>query len=111
MAVSWAYGDSGKTALDDVTRIATLYNATGAQTGTRPFTASENAIADAAAAIATAETNRRTIETALADALVSLQTIIDTANAQINAPAAIKDIARVNRRIIRLLIRRFDGTT
>lgn len=55
----------------------------------------------------------RTIEAALADALVSLQAVIDDTNANINSnPAArIKDLARVERRIIRLLISRVDGTT
>jgi len=54
-----------------------------------------------------------TIEQALSDALVTLQTIIDDTNANINGNPAqrIKDIARTTRRTIRLLIRRFDGTT
>lgn len=56
---------------------------------------------------------QRTIEEALDAALVDLQTLIDTPNATINSgPAtAIKLLARVLRRVIRLLIRRLDATT
>lgn len=41
---------------DDVARTYTAYNAAGAQTSTRPYTAAENANADAAAVTATART-------------------------------------------------------
>jgi len=60
----------------------------------------------------TESANRQTIETALSDALTELQTLIDTTNATINAGPApyIKALARALRRVIRLLIRRFDGT-
>jgi hypothetical protein len=59
------------------------------------------------------ESNRQTIEAGLADALATLQVIVDDTNANINASPAsrIKDMARTQRRVIRLLIRRFDGTT
>ena len=58
-------------------------------------------------------TARATIEQALDAALVTLQTVIDDTNPNINSnPAArIKDLARAQRRTIRLLIRRFDGTS
>lgn len=61
---------------------------------------------------ATEAANRASIETALSDSLAALQLIIDDTNANINSNAAqrIKDMARVNRRIIRLLINRLDGT-
>ena len=44
------YGDTGRVEGDDATRTATTYDATGAMIGTRPFSASENAVADAAVA-------------------------------------------------------------
>ncbi len=55
--------------------------------------------------------NQRSIEQALANALGTLQTILDDTNANINANPAqrIKDEARALRRVIRLLIRKFDG--
>lgn len=98
---------------NDATRTYTSYNAAGVQTSTRPYTAAENAAADAEIAAASAETNRRSIETALETALAELQTTIDATNASINSNAAvhIKILARAARRIIRLLIRRYDGTT
>lgn len=57
-------------------------------------------------------TNRASIEEALTASLVALQAIIDDTNASINTnPAArIKDLARVQRRLIRLACRRLDGT-
>jgi hypothetical protein len=60
-----------------------------------------------------AETNRQSIESALDAQLVELQATIDATNATINSNAAahIKVLARAARRIIRLLIRRLDGTT
>jgi hypothetical protein len=78
----------------------------------RDYTPDENAAADAAAASALEETNRQTIEAALDATLADLQTLISTANADINAsPAAyLKTVARAERRIIRLLVRRLDGT-
>ena len=44
------YGDTGRVEGDDATRTATTYDATGAMTGTRPYTPRENAVADAAVA-------------------------------------------------------------
>lgn len=98
---------------DDDARTYTEYDEQGAEVSSRPYTAEENARADAEAAQALVESNRRTIEEALGAALATLQTTIDTANATINAGPAVyvKDIARIQRRIIRLLTRRFDGTT
>ena len=46
------YGDTGRVEGDDATRTATTYDAAGAMTGTRPYTAEENATADAAVASA-----------------------------------------------------------
>jgi hypothetical protein len=103
---------AGYTRWNDSARTVTTHGDTGAQLSSRPYTAAENSAADARIAQATSNANRATIEQALADALTTLQSVIDDTNANINAnPAArIKDLARVQRRAIRLLIRRFDGT-
>lgn len=96
---------------DDVARTYTDFR-TDPDT-TRPYTPDENTLADALAGLAQADANRATIETALGDALATLQVIIDDSNTNINGnPAArIKDLARTQRRAIRLLIRRLDGTS
>ena len=60
---------------DGVTRTYTRYDATGAQVESRPFTAAENAAADARAAAAALDTNRRTIQAAVAEALAQNRTI------------------------------------
>lgn len=98
---------------DDTSRTYTSWDATGAQTSTRAYTAEENARADAEAATALQDANRASIEDALATALAELQAIVDTANSTINgSPASyIKTLARAQRRVIRLVIRRFDGTS
>jgi hypothetical protein len=98
---------------NDDTRIVTFYNASGAETSTRAYTAPEIAALTAAQTAAAEIANEATIAVALFNALATLQLIIDDTNANINAnPAArIKDLAKVLRRVIRLVIRRFDGTT
>jgi hypothetical protein len=77
----------------------------------RAYNADENALADATANTVAEESNRVSIEEALAAALETLQLIIDDTNSNINSnPASrIKDLARVQRRLIRLVLRRFDG--
>lgn len=98
---------------NDTDRIYVAYDEGGSPTLTRPYTAEENAIADAEAQAGQIESNRRAIEAALADALAELQTIVDATNATINAGPApyIKILARAARRLIRLVIRRFEGTS
>lgn len=61
----------------------------------------------------TGEQNEKTIKDALESSLGELQTLIDTPNSTINSGPApyIKVLARAIRRIIRLLIRKLDGTT
>lgn len=113
MAIYWGYQETVHTRYDDVSRLAREYEPGGiVLIQERPFTAAENAIADAMATTLAEAANKATIEQALSDALVEVQTIIDATNATINANAAsyIKILARAARRIIRLLIRRFDGT-
>lgn len=98
---------------NDSTRTYTAYNAAGAQTSSRAYTPAENAAADAAVVAATAKANGSTIDTNLAADLVTLQAMIDATNNTINAnPAShIKDLARVQRRIVRRVIGKLDGTT
>lgn len=80
-------------------------------TGTEPYTPEQNAEADARAAAETQMANRVTIEAALAAALATLQAILDTPNATINATPApyLKDLARVQKRLIRRALSRFDA--
>jgi pilus assembly protein TadC len=96
---------------DDVTRIFTSW-ASG-EPASRAYTDVENAAADLRAVQDAEEANRQTIEAEAGDALTELQAIIDATNAQLNTnPAAhIKTLARVLRRIIRLVLRRFEATT
>lgn len=97
---------------DDTTRVFRLWNILGAIIEERPYTTAENLAAEQRIAQAAEDGNRATIEAALSQALIDLQTIIDSTNATINQnPAvAIKTVARGLRRTIRLVIRRFDGT-
>jgi hypothetical protein len=94
----------------DQSRTYTAWDENGVQTVSRAYNAEENARADANATYQSEEGNRQTIEAALFNGLTELDTIINTANNQLGA-AAIKTLARILRRVIRLLIRRFDGTT
>jgi hypothetical protein len=96
---------------DDATRTYTTWNAAGAQTGQRPYTAQENAAADAVRAVEQAEGNRRTIEGQAAQALDGNRTFLAVAsptNAQ-NA-AQVKALTRQVNGLIRLVLDRLDGT-
>lgn len=97
---------------DDATRTVTCYDADGVAT-TRPYDDSENQNADAVAEQALEEQRAATISAALNSSLATLQAIIDDTNANINTnPASrIKDMARVQRGVIRLVIRRLDGVS
>ena len=48
--MAWVFTDEGPRSYDDATRTVTTYDATGTQTGTRPYTPEEHAAADARAA-------------------------------------------------------------
>lgn len=98
---------------DDATRTYTAYDATGAQISTRPYTAAENAQADADAARLLAAANESTIETNLASDLAAMQAIINETNSDLRTDPSqeIKDIARAMRRTIRMALQQFDGTT
>jgi hypothetical protein len=95
---------------DDDSRTFTDY--TVEPPASRPYTEAENTEADEFAKAQTDEATRRTIEEALAQALTTMQALLDTPNATLNAGPGpfLKDLARVNRRVIRLLTRRLDGT-
>ena len=97
---------------DDATRTYHEYDEASVETLTRAYTAQENADADARTAAATQDANRRTIEDKLDAAMTDVQTLLDTANATINAGPApyIKTLARVARLLIRLVRRKLDGT-
>lgn len=93
--------------------VYTEWDAQGVQVLTRAFNSDEAARAATDALEDQQIANERTIEQALADSLATLQAIIDDTNANINANPAqrIKDLARSQRRVIRLVIRRFDGSS
>lgn len=117
MAISWIFHDSGSWSLDDITRIATEYNAAGQIVGTRPFTQYENEVANGLVATAAAEANRQSIEVALSAELDEIQAEILgktnqvlTADFTANPARYLKILARILRHIIRLLVRRLDGT-
>lgn len=100
---------------DDATRTYYWRADDGTVLDQRAYTPEENAAADAALVQATQETNRRTIEQALADTLATIDADVLSLN---NATAttadlakAVKVLGRAQRRTIRLLIRRLDGTT
>lgn len=77
----------------------------------RPFTPDEVAAQVAAATAATADANRTTITTALANALTALQTTIDATDAAINANPApyVRSQARILKRVVRLLTNALDS--
>lgn len=109
----WVVYELGQTALNDATRTAVDYNERGQDSPRRPYTAEENAAADERAAAAARAVNQTVIEQALNDALTTLQALIDTPNSVIKADpqSYIKDLARIQRRQIRLLLKRLDGTS
>lgn len=94
---------------DEVTRIYTNYRP---PQSSRPFTAEENAVADADAQAKTEKQNAETLEQELDAALDSLQVILDDTNSNINTNAAarIKDIAKALKKTIRVVNDRFEAT-
>jgi len=91
---------------DDSTRTVTFYDEEGTVLREEPYTEEQLAEAESRQV-------QRTIEEALGVALTELQAIIDDTNSNINTNPAnrIKVLAKVQRRMIRLLTRRFDGTS
>lgn len=78
----------------------------------RPYNPDENAAADQRLVEEAAEAVRVQVEQILDASLADLQAIIDTPNATINGSPAqhIKTLARVQRRLIRHAISKFDAT-
>ncbi|NUO55524.1 MAG: hypothetical protein HOV78_02620 [Hamadaea sp.] len=71
------------------------------------------AVDAAEAAEKQAETNCKAVTTAATDAMATLATIVasDDATISANAPGHIRTLARVCRLLLRLQLRRFEGTT
>ena len=93
---------------DDTTRTVTAYDESGAVTATRPYTADENAAADAAVAQAAAqaqyEAQRLTVRQIITDLQAEkarAQAVIDTPNSTIKTNPApyVVDVARAAKRI------------
>ena len=93
---------------DDTTHTVTAYDESGAVTATRPYTADENAAADAAVAQAAAqaqyEAQRLTVRQIITDLQAEkarAQAVIDTPNSTIKTNPApyVVDVARAAKRI------------
>jgi hypothetical protein len=98
---------------NDANSTYTEYSTAGTQVSTRAYTGAEAARAAAEATQLAEATNKGAIEANIIQDLAAMQTIIDTANATINASPAsyIKDIARAIRRLDRMVLAKFDGTS
>lgn len=90
---------------DDTTRTYTAWNAAGVQTSTRPYTATENARADAevaaAAVVAARAANRAAVKLIITDLQLEkdrMDPVIAKANASITG-ADTKDVARSAKRV------------
>lgn len=97
---------------DETARVLTSWDKHGVQVEQRPYTAAENAQADARAAAETLVANEQSISTKLQQDLAAMQAILDQTNADLNANPAqeIKDLARAVRRLIRKVERILDDT-
>jgi hypothetical protein len=96
---------------DDVARLVTLYDAGGAQTSQRAYTAAEIADRAARAAAETARTNRTTIEAQVAAAITANKAYVALAsptNAQ--TTAQVKALSRQVNGVMRLLTGQLDAT-
>lgn len=96
---------------DDATRLYTAWNASGAQTSQRAYTAEENTAADAEAAALAIDTNRSGITTKAVNALAAndtYQAIASPSNAQVVAQVDL--LTRECSGLIRLLLNRLDTT-
>lgn len=115
--MSWSDFDKNGVLIErgnDTTRTVTTYDESGAVTSTRPYTADENATADAAAAQEVVRTNAEILRNGLQsviDASIArqavYQTVLNTDNATIKSNPApyIKDVARQGKRSERAIIR------
>lgn len=105
--MAWQVSANGATIErgDDAARTVTHYDETGAVLSTRPYTAEENAAADADAAQATANAEREVTRTAIKAIVQDLklekdrvQPVIDKANAEVTGKDT-RDVARAAKRI------------
>ena len=97
---------------DDTTRTVTTWDAAGVLTDTRPYTAAENAAADAEAVARTVTVNEATIRGRAATALTANNTFLaltSPTNAQVLAQTKI--LTRECSALIRLALRLLDTTT
>jgi len=97
---------------DDTTRTYTAWDEDGVETENRPYSAEENARADAEAHEQEQESNKSTIETNLEADLEAMQAVIDQENAALRDDPSqeVKDIARAVRRLIRMALDDYSGT-
>lgn len=96
---------------DDATRTYTTFNASGAQTSTRPYTASENAEADSLALAVVVEANRNSIRDKAAQAIATNDAFLALGNPN-NAQTLtqVQRLTRENTALIRLVIGALDST-
>jgi hypothetical protein len=95
---------------DDGSRTVKEYNAAGALTSTRPYTAAENADADAAAAVALGRMNRATIESQVAAAITANKAYVALANpTTAQTTAQVKALSRQLNGVMRLLTGQLDA--
>jgi hypothetical protein len=96
---------------NDATRTFTAWNAAGQQTSTRPYTAAENARADALAAAAAADQNASTIKAQVAAAITANKAYVALANpTTAQTTAQVKALSRQLNGVMRLLTGQLDAT-
>lgn len=108
---------------DDAARTFTAWDENGTQTEQRPYTAQENAEADARVQAETEQANEATLReqaaadlTALSASIDQLNLVVDKNNNAIgggDTKAVAREaraIARATKRLTRLMIRQLDGT-
>lgn len=101
----------GSITYDDTARTVSEYDGEGDVISSRPYTAEENAAADAAQATAQTRANEETLRfdaaaqlAVLLASIDTLQAVTDKANNQLG-PADTKTVARETRRVARQLVR------
>lgn len=95
---------------DDATKTYKTFNAAGAQTSTRPFTAQETIESDGRIAADAAAGNESNIRTNIANDMANVQAIIDAGpNGAALTTQQIRDICRAIKRLDRMTLRQFDA--
>jgi hypothetical protein len=98
---------------DDATRTYTAYAEDGTVVSTRPYTAEENAAADARAEVYEQDANDEEIGDKIETVdMPAMQAILDQTNADLRADPSqeMKDMAKAIRRLDRKVQRLLDGT-